>query len=128
MSLKIFNVENSNDPLKEIVRLRASEKVNLKGYAIVDRTFDQDGSLSNEFRHIYVFPKLELKKGDWVRLYTGKGTYSTQQNASSSEETVHKLYWQSGECVWNNAGGDTATLIKFSAEDSKIVPAVSTKK
>lgn len=125
MSLKIHSVENANDPSKEFVRLLATEKVNLKGYAIVDRTFEQDGSLSNEFRHIYVFPKLELKKDDWVRLYTGIGKYHTHKNSKNENETVHNLYWQSEKCVWNNNGGDTATLIKYTVEGSKVVPAIS---
>lgn len=124
MSLKINSVINASTPNGEIVWLQASEKVNLKGYAVVDRTFDTDGSISNEFRHIFVFPKLDLKKDDWIRLSTGNGKYYTYQNPGNETETVHCFYWQSDKCVWNNNGGDTASLIKFNLVNSVTVPAV----
>lgn len=124
MSLKIHSVVNASTPDAEIVWLQASEKLNLKGYAVVDRTFDIDGNLSNEFRHIFVFPKLELKKDDWVMLTTGSGKYHSYQNPNKKTETVHCFYWQSDKCVWNNTVGDTASLIKFTLVNSVAVPSI----
>ncbi|WP_284653536.1 hypothetical protein [Flavobacterium terrisoli] len=123
MSLKIISVVNASKPEGEFVRLYASAKMNAKGYALVDRTFDSDGTISNEFRHIYVFPNIELKAKDWIRLYTGNGKYKTVENTDGSN--IHLLYWNSNECVWNDKGGDTATLIKYTVENKVIVPAVS---
>lgn len=51
MSLKLIRVDNSKIPQKERVVLRAAQEVDLKGYAVVDRTFDPKGKVSNEFRH-----------------------------------------------------------------------------
>ncbi len=125
MGLKIHSVVNASDPANEFVRLHTDVKINLKGFAVVDRTFDADGKVSNEFRHIYVFPDLEVNPGEWIRLYTGVGKNSTGENGN--KEKVHFLYWNAKECVWNDKGGDTATLIKYTVVNSQIVPPVEKK-
>jgi len=123
MSLKIIAVVNGKTPDQEYVRIKAEEDVNAKGYAVVDRTFNTDGSLSNEFRHIYVFHKFSVKKGDWIRLHTGKGNYNTSTNDDKTVIT-HHVYWGSSECAWNNNGEDTASLIKYALINSVKVPAI----
>lgn len=123
MSLKIYSVENSNIPENEIVRLKTSRKINLKGYALVDRTFSDGIKISNEFRHIFIFPDLEVNPAEFVRLYTGKGKYKKEKHYKDNH-IIHFLYWNSEQCVWNDKGGDTATLITYNAVDSKAVPAV----
>ena len=126
MSLKIYSVVNASKPLDEIVRLRTSEKINLKGYALVDRTFNSDGSVSNEFRHIYVFPDLVLNPNEWVRVHTGKGKDRVGKN--DKDEVVHFLYWNADECVWNDKGGDIVTLIQYSIKSNLKVPPVKEAK
>ena len=125
MDLKIHSIVNAKTPSEEIVWLVASSDVNLKGYALVDRTFDKDGDVSNEFRHIFIFPDLKISKGDFVKLCTGEGKYS--KSVTTGGIPIHKLYWQASSCVWNDKGGDTASLIKYEPIHSKIVPAVKTK-
>lgn len=62
--------------------------VNLKGYTIRDAS-----------NHVYTFGNTTIAaKGGRVWLYTGKGT-----------NTSKKVYWGSGNYVWNNTG-DTAKL------------------
>jgi len=126
MSLKIHSVENSNDPNHEFVRLTTTVAINMKGYALIDKTFDLNGEISNEFRHIYIFPDLILYPGEYLRLYTGKGDYKGETHDTQGHN-IHFLYWNSEECVWNDQGGDTATLIKISVVDSKKVPPVKKK-
>jgi hypothetical protein len=123
MSLKLHSVVNGSTPNAEHVWALATGSTNLSGYAIIDRTFDNSTELSNEFRHIFIFPKLQIADGDWVRLYTGKGTYG-KQKANGSTAYVHNFYWGSGTCVWNNTGGDIATLLEIKLVNSVIVPAV----
>jgi len=123
MSLKIIAVVNGKTASEEYVRIQAQADTNAQGYAVVDRTFDQDGTLSNEFRHIYVFHKFDVKKFDWVRLHTGPGTYSTAQNKEKTV-TTHHVYWGAKECVWNNNGGDKASLIRYTIVNIVDVPAV----
>ncbi|MFC0777770.1 hypothetical protein [Flavobacterium sp. HJSW_4] len=123
MSLNLHSVINSENTNNELVWLQATEKINLKGYALVDRTFDSKENVSNEFRHIFFFPNLVVEKNDWVQLFTGNGKYQKVQSTDKSC-FIHKLYWQSDKCVWNNNGGDTATLIKCALVKSVKVPAV----
>jgi len=121
MSLTIYSVVNASTPDNEMVRLMAKEDIDLKGFAIVDKTFDLKGDVSNQFRHIFTFPDIKIKKADFIRLYSGKGKYEAKKNKNNV--TVHYFYWGSKECIWND-GGDVATLIKYSVENTFKVPAI----
>ena len=123
MSLKIESVVNGESPDAEYVRIKVLDTVNIEGYAIVDRTFDAKGNLSNEFRHIFVFPSTVVEKGDWIRLYSGKNAYKAVRNLQDTA-SIHKFYWGADNCVWNNNGGDRATLIRYSVIDGVDVPAL----
>ena len=123
MGLKIITVNNSNKADSEYVSLRTDEDINTVGYALVDRTFDANGKITNEFRHIFVFPNLKIEEGDFVRVHTGKGTYKS--NSNKGKTTTHHLYWGSDDCVWNDKGGDIASLITYKLINSVIVPAVA---
>lgn len=112
MTLKIHSVENGKTVNAEKVWLDVVESTNLTGYALVDRTFTSTGQLSNEFRHIFVFPSLQVAKNDYVCLNSGTGDYKALKNSRGG--MTHFFYWGSGNCVWNNNGGDRATLIKYS--------------
>jgi hypothetical protein len=122
MGLKIHSVVNGKKPQDEYTWLHTDVAVNTKGYAVVDRTFDSTGKVSNEFRHIFVFPDLEIGKDDWIRLYTGTGKYSKVK--ADTGGYIHNLYWEADSCVWNNNGGDRASLIKYSPINAVTVPAV----
>jgi hypothetical protein len=124
MSLKIHSVINGRLVSQEYVWLTATESLNLRGYAIVDRTFNSGGQLSNEFRHIFVFPEKLIDKNDWVRLFTSAGQYS-KERISNGSGYIHNFYWGSTHPVWNNNGGDIASLIKYSAVNAVNVPAIT---
>jgi len=130
MSLKIDSVINASDPNKECVVLTTISDLNLKGYALVDRTFDEDGKVSNEFRHIYIFPDLAIKSNDVVGVFTGVPTDKIPAVAKrkKGEGNIYRLYWQSDSCVWNDAGGDTASLIKYDLINSVTVRPVQKEK
>lgn len=122
MSLELLEVINDKKPQGEVVRLQAKSDLNLSGYAIVDRTFVKDKKVSNEFRHIFVFPDTEVEEGEYVRLHTGAGKYKRAENTNGT--VTHHFYWGSGDCVWNNNGEDVATLISYKRIAGKEVPAV----
>lgn len=124
--LKITSVVNSNKVEGEFVRLRASVAMNTANYALVDRTFDTDGNVSNEFRHIYVFPPIDLSAGEEVIVHSGKGK-DGKIKYSDSEGKYHRLFWGANDCVWNDEGGDKATLIKFEVINTVTVPPVEKK-
>ncbi|WP_374173883.1 hypothetical protein [Flavobacterium tructae] len=110
MSLDLISVVNASIPNKEFVLLQANTEMNLQGYAIVDRTFNGQ-QVSNEFRHIFVFPNLDVAKGDFVKLFTGEDDYKNYKNEGGTY--THELFWQSSKCVWNDNGKDRASLIQY---------------
>lgn len=123
MSLNLIEVENGKKPEEEFVILQATAKMNLKGYAIVDRTFSPKGKISNEFRHIFIFPDLVVEKDDFITLCTGTGNYDGKTDLENGY-FAHVLYWNSKECVWNDNGGDCASLISYIPLKFKDVPPV----
>jgi len=126
-AFEIIYLINGSTPNEERVWLKAKEAINTKGFALIDRTFDENNNLSNEFRHIYVFPEFELAKDQMAVVRTGKGTNEFRKFTDVDEKYL-ALYWGADECVWNDKGGDTATLINFVIVNSVKVPAVEKKK
>lgn len=124
MALKLYSAANGSTPDAEYILAQAKGATNLGGYAIIDRTFTQDDTVSNEFRHIYVFPSTQLADGDWVCLYSGKGT-NRREKLKDSDKYMYFFYWGASTCVWNNNGGDTATLLEIKLVNSIPVPAVA---
>jgi hypothetical protein len=123
MELEIKAVRNGNTPSAEYVILQATEDTNLNLFAVVDSTFNPDGSMSNEHRHVYFFPAKTLKKGDWVLLTTGKGINGTVRQFTDIAEKYYEYFWQSGSCIWNDTG-DNASLIRYSNGNTVKVPAI----
>jgi hypothetical protein len=56
-------------------------------------------TLRDESRHVYTFGTFSLGAGKRVTIRNGKGT-----------DTSTTRYWGSGYFIWNNSGGDSATL------------------
>lgn len=73
MSLKIINLIKDGGRDNEYILLEATQNVNIGSYAIVDRTFNKNGNLSNVHKHFYRFSSKDVKKGEFVSLRTGKG-------------------------------------------------------
>ena len=113
--LKINDVHFKGEE-NELLSISVTEDGNLKGHLLVDRTFE-NGKPSNKIRHTFVFPDKEVKKGEFIRLYTGKGEDRTEKN--SEGETVHCFYWGFNNTgrVWNKEG-DYAIILNYEVEDS----------
>lgn len=111
MSLQIVKVVAEEKQDEEFVRLKATASVNLENYAIVDNTYSHNGGVSNIHRHFYRFPNKLIAKGDYVRLYTGKGEPKTILN-KDGKYSVHYLYWGSEAGIWNKKIGDVVELLK----------------
>ena len=115
--LKIRRVQNSTNPNLEGVYIEVKLDCNLNRYAIVDQMYAKDPDeadgidMSNIFRHIYFFPFMEVNKEDWIVLHTGNGTNRTY--ITKSNVTIHRLYWKSRKCVWNDKEGDNAYLLSL---------------
>ncbi len=62
MKIEITEVINGITSETEFVRFKVLEDINLHGFAVVDKTFNGEGYLSNIFKHFYRFPSVDLKK------------------------------------------------------------------
>lgn len=126
MDLELLSVVNSNTPEGEYVRLLANVDVNLHDYAVIDRTFGPSDRVTNEFRHIFPFPSKQVKSGEYIWLHTGVGSNNGEYSrvVQDNKIVVHHFYWKSKTCIWNDKGGDVATLFHYSVVNSVKVPAV----
>lgn len=107
-ALTVHSIDGKGDLTKECVWLSVSEDIaSLSYYVLCDTTYTDDNHISNELRHVFWFPKKEVKKGDWVRLMTKDGTSTSSSNDKGS--MTHTLYWKLGRTVWNK-DGDAALL------------------
>ncbi|HAS6741386.1 TPA: hypothetical protein GRI78_00010 [Vibrio parahaemolyticus] len=104
MDLKVVEIKNAGKLNEEYVKLSVVKDCDLVYSIITDTTYTDDSKISNKLRNIYWLPRKEVKKGDTVIVYTGKGT-------NDSKNGVHKLYWGLGRSVWND-DGDAALLFQ----------------
>jgi hypothetical protein len=118
MDITIHSVDNKGDLTNEAIWFVIKEDINIGKYILSDTTYLESGEVSNELRHIYLFPNKNLKKGDWVVLYTKNGNNSSFLNKTKT--TTHIYYWNLGHSVWNK-GGDCAVLFHYDEWISKNV-------
>ncbi len=109
MSLEIVRIEKNGDASQEYVVLKAIKAVNLSDYALVDRTFDEAGNVSNIYRHFYRFPSQRVEEGEYVLLRTNKGTY--KYGTTKEGNHVHSFHWGSDAPIWNDANVESAELL-----------------
>ena len=110
MDLKLIKIKDIKTSEERVI-LKALAKCNLNDYILFDTTYEENGITSNKFRHLFIFPNLVVNAGDFVWLYTKKGTYGTHSNVSNT--ITHKLYWGVQSYIWNNEG-DKAYLLRYS--------------
>jgi hypothetical protein len=91
---------------EERLVLRALTDADIGMYMILDATFQENGLVTNTFRHPYWFEDKAIKKGEFVVLYTKEGDYSKHGN-------THFFYYGSKHNVWND-NADAVTLIRIS--------------
>lgn len=118
MSLKIINLIKEGGKDNEYILLEATQNVNISSYAIVDRTFNKNGNLSNVHKHFYRFPSKEVKKGEFVSLRTGKGKNTT---GNIGETPVYRFFWGSDSAFWNDSEVEKAELLKVETIAFKLV-------
>jgi predicted extracellular nuclease len=75
-----------------------AEYVSIKNTSTTNRSL-AGYTLRDQSRHVYTFGTFTLGAGKTVIVHTGKGT-----NTSANR------YWNKSWYVWNNSGGDSATL------------------
>lgn len=110
MHLQVLKVRDAGDLDNERIILKAIKACEISWYILFDNTYDEEGNLSNLWRHMYIFPKKQLKAGDFIWLYTKAGKDSSRGNNSNT--TTYLLFWGLDETIWNK-GNDKAYLIKY---------------
>lgn len=116
MKMQILKVKDAGDIENERVILKINADCNIGWYLLFDNTYESDGSPSNLWRHMFIFPDKEVKKGDFVWLYTKEG--KNRDRSNESKTTTHELYWGLGNTIWNNGvAHDSVHLVKY--EDSQ---------
>lgn len=95
---------------EERVVMKATEDCNLNSFILFDTTYDENGIVTNKHRHMFIFPDLNVKKGDFIWVYTQKGISGNHLNTSKT--TTHKLYWNLDGQIWNNSG-DKAYIVHY---------------
>lgn len=116
MKLSIVGIKDIGTD-DERVLIKVEEDCNLSKYILYDETFDEDGNPSNKVPHMYRFDSLEVKKGEYVSLYTkGKKGYSKSTMKNPKDALLHIIKRGLDINIFNFEG-DTAHLVQINAED-----------
>lgn len=112
MNLKFKKIGNKGKD-DEYILFYAEMNVSLHNYLIHDDTFDSDGEISNKLRHMYRFPRIEVKAGQYVALYTQKtGLYNLGSYTSGSiKYDCHIFYWGTNTSIFNQDGDNLYLLL-----------------
>lgn len=113
MNLKLIEVQYAGDIEKECVVIITKEDDDLNKYMVVDNTYNNEGEPSNKHRHLYKFqfPKSDVKKGDFVVLYSKEGENIVKPHSSGNCQQ-HYIFWNSQNPIWNK-DGDRCHLIRI---------------
>lgn len=118
MNLRIIEIRDAGGA-DERVFMKAIENCNLANYLLYDETYDDEGNISNLMPHMYRFPALAVKKGEYVSFRTQGADKKYKKGTLDDNETVcHYLYWGLERTVFNQ-GSDKVHLILISEEQSK---------
>lgn len=114
--LKISKLNKDGEAKQEYILLKATKNVNIGEYAIVDRTYNKDGKVSNVHKHFFRFPSREVKEGEYVVLRTGKGNAFV--GSTTSGDVAYNYYWGSDAPFWNDGNIEKAELLKVTTIDT----------
>lgn len=109
MKIEIVNILDRAVANKERLWLKVLANTDLIYFIVFDTTYASDTSISNLPRYTYWFNSKLVKTGDYVVLYTGKGTPNQVPNGVGG--MTHFLYWGLEKTIWNKAG-DCAVLFE----------------
>jgi hypothetical protein len=92
MKVKILSVKDVGIVNEERIILEVTEECNIGKYLIaITHYVSGDNSISVVQKGSYFFPNLQVKKGDWVVLYTKNGTESEKKNSDGT--TSYFYFW-----------------------------------
>lgn len=110
MKLEILKIIDRGVPNKERLWLKVLADCSLTYFAVIDTVYSTPNSISNSPKRTYWFDPKQVKVGDYVILYTCKGTPSESKNPDGS--TNYFFYWNQANTLWNKPE-DCAVLIEL---------------
>ena len=112
MKIEIVKILERGGANQERLWLKVISNTDLKYFIVFDTTYTAPNSISNLQRHAYWFKPKDVKAGDYVVLYTKKGTPSEVINENGT--TTHFFYWGLDKTIWNDTG-DCAVLFEVNS-------------
>lgn len=116
MEVEIIGVADKGNLDKERLVIKVVQQCNLAWLIVMDNTYDEEGRLSNKWRHVYVMPKIMANEGDYIWLYTKKGNILTRDNTSGTK--TYELFWGLDQTLWNQ-DEDYAHVVRYVDSQSK---------
>ena len=101
MRAEIVSIHNHGDFDKEYVLITVLEDCDIGRFVMADSTYAANGKVSNKLRHTHWFPDKQVKKGDWVSLWTKTGADIT---TTLNGVPMHRFFWNLKTAVWNDEG------------------------
>ena len=99
MKLKISTIADIGDADKERVVLKANDDFDLTHYAVFGCHKAGAGFQGGNVPHAYWFWAKDIKKDDFVVLYTKAGTPSVKENKDGTKS--YFFYWHKPSPIWN---------------------------
>ncbi len=97
MNLTLTNITDKGTT-KERLILKALVDLDIGRFAIFRGEKSATG-ITNKVYNTYWFPDKQVKAGDLIILYTGKGVSSSRISANGNE--YHFFYWGLSSPIWN---------------------------
>lgn len=114
MDIDVIKVRDA-DSAEERIVLYVNQDCNLSWFIVVVSLSMERNLQFNKERFFMILPSLDVKKGDYIWLYSKKGEYESFPNKSSS--TTHVLYWNLDHSFLN--GQKSIYLFHFDQWTSK---------
>jgi hypothetical protein len=100
LKLEILCISDKGEHDTERVILRARKDCNLGFFLLCLSTWKSKATISNKLRHLFWFPEAAVNSGDFIILYTRKGSTIGCENQLGT--TTHAFYWGLEKPVWND--------------------------
>ena len=106
--MTLTSANGKGDFANEFLMLRANVDQNAKFVMLCDTTYVSPGKISNKLRHNFWLPDVDLRKGDYMAVWTRKGTDGMSLLPNGSR--VYSHFLQLERAIWNDEQ-DAAVLL-----------------
>jgi hypothetical protein len=97
MKVKIIAIRDAGNLRKERVVIKVTDSSDIGHYLLV-KTVSRAGTITTGITDTFWFPDREVAVGDYVVLYTKRGTDTEKE---SNGTISHFFYWGRTEPIWN---------------------------